>query len=305
MEKRPGQQGAHPEAAEASADIVNALLTVDAVTDHPFANGAPILAAAGLFVFPLDPRDKKPLVKWGTKATTDQETIAQWGRRCPDAGIGIACKPSGLLLVDLDVKHPPISGPDNWAELTLASGDPEALWGCLYDRTTLIKSSSGGYHLWYANPEGIPGRDNMLPGIDVKAAQGDCGGFVVAPPTPGYEVLGLKPPMPVPGWLALILLHDDKPHRARWQSDTYSLPGGGDAGRRFSGLINNVLKAVEGERSARLFWSACRAAEMVQEGVLTHRQVSDALTEAAQHVGLGYREAEATIRSAFRTTGGA
>lgn len=198
-------------------NIADALLAVDAVTGPPFASGAPILAAAGLHVFPfkLISGKKKPLVKWGTQATTDKKTIAEWGSWWPDAWVGVACKPSRLLVVDVDVKHPPVSGPDNWAELTLASGDPPAAPACLYDRTTLIRTGSGGYHLWFANPEGIPGRDAMLPGIDVKAAQGTFGGYAAAPPTPGYEVLGLKEPMLVPGWLALILLHDDKPHRAR------------------------------------------------------------------------------------------
>ncbi|MBC9728469.1 bifunctional DNA primase/polymerase [Streptomyces sp. TRM68367] len=196
-----------------NANLHQILLAVDCVTDRPLAVGAPILAAAGLYVFPIG-GDKRPLVRWGSQATTDAGTIARWGRQWPDAGVAVACKPSGLLVVDLDVKHPPVNGRESWAELTAASGDPEAAPACLYDRTTLIRTRSGGLHLWFRDVEGIPGRDYLLPGIDVKASQGDCGGFVVAPPTPGYTVLAPKPPMRVPGWLQLILAHDDKPMRA-------------------------------------------------------------------------------------------
>lgn len=196
-------------------NICDALLIVDGGTDRPFATGAPILAAAGLYILPVG-RDKRPLVsRWGSEATTDAGTIACWGRRWPDAGVAVACKPSGLLVVDLDVKRPPVNGCESWAKLTAASGDPEAASACLYDRTTLIKTVSGGLHLWFRDEPGTRhGRDNLMPGIDVKASQGDYGGFVVAPPTPGYTVLGLKPPMKVPEFLVSTLAHDDKPMRA-------------------------------------------------------------------------------------------
>jgi bifunctional DNA primase/polymerase-like protein len=294
MEEGPGKAPV-PEAAEASTSIVDALLSVDKATDRPFAEGAPALASAGLYVFPLDSR-KKPLVKWGSEATTDQQVIAEWAKRWPNAGIGIACKPSGLLVVDLDVKHPPVSGPDNWAEVTLASGDPEAAPACYYDRTTLIRSSSGGYHAWFANPEGIPGRDDMLPGIDVKAAQGYCGGFVVAPPTPGYEVLGLKPPMPVPESLALILTHDDKPQVLR-PNDPFTAPSTGN----LIGLIRAVLDAPEGNRNATLHWCGCRAYEAVFAGLVQEGSAVAALTEAAECTGLRHDEIAATLRSARNT----
>jgi len=175
----------------------------------PFLTAGPVYAAAGLFIFPLGP-EKEPLIRWGEGATNDPHSPLF--RRFATAGVGIACKPSGLLVVDLDIKHPPVDGCRSWAELTRASGDPDVERAC-FDRTALVSTTSGGLHLWFANPEGIPGRDNLLPGIDVKAAQGNCGGFAVAPPTPGYSVLAVKPPLVVPGWLALILTHKARPKR--------------------------------------------------------------------------------------------
>jgi hypothetical protein len=77
----------------------------------------------------------------------------------------------------------------------------------------------------------------------------------------------------------------------------------GDAGRRFSGLIDNILKSVEGERSSQLRWSARRCAEMIRAGDLNPAQAESALTEAAQRVGIGHREAASTIRSALCAAG--
>ncbi|MER5830536.1 bifunctional DNA primase/polymerase [Streptomyces sp. NPDC002130] len=202
--------------------IVAALLAVDGVARRPFVRVAPALAAAGLHVFPLRAKGA-PLVKWGTAATTDPAIIEGWVQQWPSALVGIACKPSKLLVVDLDVKHPPIDGRAEWAALTLACGDPEARWAGLTDRTTLIKTSSGGLHLWFANPDDIPGRNAMLPGIDVKAAEGRWGGYVMAPGNPGYSALGLKPPLVRRDWLALILTHDDKP-RTGWTPEPRPVP---------------------------------------------------------------------------------
>jgi hypothetical protein len=77
----------------------------------------------------------------------------------------------------------------------------------------------------------------------------------------------------------------------------------GDSGRRFSGLIDNILKAAEGEGSFRLRWSAQMCAEMIRAGDLTPTQAESALTEAARLAGLDHCEAESTIRSVFLTTG--
>lgn len=75
--------------------------------------------------------------------------------------------------------------------------------------------------------------------------------------------------------------------------------------RRFAGLLRKVMEAPEGTRNGTLYWSACRAAEMAAEGAISQEQAEEALTQAAEHSGLHYREAIATIRSAFRRIGGA
>jgi Bifunctional DNA primase/polymerase, N-terminal len=306
MEKRPtGQQGANPEAAEASTSIVGALLAVDAITDQVFANGAPVLASAGLFIFPFKVIDgeKTPLVKWGRggkgqHADTDPEVIAGWCRRWPDAFVGIACKPSRLLVVDLDVKHPPVSGPDEWAKLTADSGDPDGQPACLYDRTTLIRTASGGLHLWFRDDKGIEGMDNFRPGIDIKAAQGDCGGFVAAPPTLGYSMLGLKPPMLVPGSLRHAIAKkrestEEHATRARTSvSELFAPPA--PYGLRV--LVNRVLKAQVGDRNGCLHRTSKDALRGVAAGHYRAQVALDALWAAGEEIGLSPME----IRNALR-----
>jgi len=68
-----------------------------------FLNTALDLASRGFYVFPLKPRDKRPIVAGGFKAATrDPEQIALWWKRNPDANIGIACEASGLCVMDCD-----------------------------------------------------------------------------------------------------------------------------------------------------------------------------------------------------------
>ena len=63
-------------------------------------------SARGWRVFPLVPGEKRPAVTdWETRATTEAHRIRRcWGTG--DYGIGIACGPSGLLVLDLDTAKP-------------------------------------------------------------------------------------------------------------------------------------------------------------------------------------------------------
>lgn len=63
-------------------------------------------AAKGYYVFPCRPKGKAPLTPHGHKdATIDENIIRKWWSKWPDANIGIALKPSGLMVVDID-RHP-------------------------------------------------------------------------------------------------------------------------------------------------------------------------------------------------------
>src|SRR5438128_1415150 len=75
-------------------------------------NNSTNLAAAliygkyGLTIFPiLELTKDEPLVRWGTKATSDLDQIRKWWTRWPNAGIGLACKHSKIGVVDQDEKN--------------------------------------------------------------------------------------------------------------------------------------------------------------------------------------------------------
>jgi putative DNA primase/helicase len=101
-------------------------------------------AARGWPVFPWHPDGKAPLTEHGFKdATRDSEQIRAWWSRRPRALIGAPTgPPSRFVLLDVDVKRPPISGFDTLAELGFAA----------LPATPISHTPSGGIHLYFAAP---------------------------------------------------------------------------------------------------------------------------------------------------------
>lgn len=127
----------------------------------------------GLYVFPCN--GKQPLVQWGNESTTDPETVRKWWTTWPEAGIGIDCGKSGLVVVDLDVKGD-ADGPGNWQR---------QINGHKIPHTFNVHTPSGGWHGWYRDPARKYRNSAGLiaPGVDVRAV----GGYVLAPGSPGYR----------------------------------------------------------------------------------------------------------------------
>jgi len=130
-------------------------------------------ARAGWWVFPCTPHGKAPLTEHGFKqATTDETTIRAWWRRWPNANIGVATGPSGLLVVDVDA-HDGVRGLDSWRDLRHELK--------LNDDTITCETPTGGLHVYYAAGDKTLGcsAGKLGPGLDVKAQ----GGYVIAPPS--------------------------------------------------------------------------------------------------------------------------
>ncbi|MGW7673249.1 bifunctional DNA primase/polymerase [Streptomyces sp. NPDC054775] len=164
-------------------------------------------------------------------ATTDLARIDSWwgsGRR--NFGVGVACGPAGLVVLDVDAHSndapdrarllPGIAIPDSVDLRGLADGfDSLALLAAYRgepnpsedDATLRVRTPSGGLHIWYAtrphgplfrSSTGSSSRVALAWQVDIRAN----GGYVVAPGTRThlgtYEVLGTSNrPAPLPQWL--------------------------------------------------------------------------------------------------------
>ena len=131
-------------------------------------------ARMGFAVFPIKPRDKTPLTRHGFKdATTDNTVISSWWDKYPNANIAVATgsRSGGLVVIDLDVKHPPINGISNCDEWQMRNG--------FFPRTLICETGSGGRHLYFKTTANFKSKNGILPGIDIKSE----GGYVVVPPS--------------------------------------------------------------------------------------------------------------------------
>ena len=152
---------------------------------NPTLSWALHYASRGLAVFPVQfVRDngacscgdltcgtigKHPMTHDGfLSATTDPERVQYFFLGEVDANIGIRTgAASGIVVVDIDPRH---GGQDSFDEFVAKHGLPPA--------TPMVKTGSGGLHIYFRHPGGHVGnRRDMLPGIDVR---GD-GGYVLAP----------------------------------------------------------------------------------------------------------------------------
>ncbi|KPI16207.1 Bifunctional DNA primase/polymerase [Actinobacteria bacterium OK006] len=163
-------------------------------------------------------------------ATLDQRRIEQWWGAHPEFGVGVACGPAGLVVIDIDAHAAQPPGRDRilpgipiaeHVDLTgLATGFHTlgvlaALRGVVSpadDASTLrVRTPSGGMHVWYRAGDGRrwhcssgSSRGRALAWqVDVRAH----GGYIIAPGTTTsagiYTRVGdTRQPAVLPPWLA-------------------------------------------------------------------------------------------------------
>ncbi|MEU3898819.1 MULTISPECIES: bifunctional DNA primase/polymerase [Streptomyces] len=259
------------------------------------------LAALGLSVFPLRPNDKRPAVSdWEQRATTDPGRI----RRCwshASYGVGIACGPSGLVVVDLDTakgEAPPApgvhDGADMLAVLYEAHGDRYPI-----STTPEARTGSGGTHLYYRAPQGRNVRNSAGRvgwRIDVRAA----GGYVVAPPSTAagrpytwVTAPWTTEPAPLPGWLAT--LAGPKPVTTRPMKPVTVRDATGYAAAALRAEVQRVLDSRPGTRNNELVSAAFSLGQLAAGGALPAALAIEALVTAGHSTGLPLPEVEATV----------
>jgi hypothetical protein len=164
-------------------------------------NAALKLAAAGIRIFPAG-QDKRPLLKgWQEAATCNADQINAWWDHST-ALPAIPCGQNGLVVIDCD-RHGGPDGVEAFRQLVAAHGG-------LPHNIPLVKTPSGGAHLYFKQPPNGGALDNSR-GTLPKAV--DCrgsGGFVIGPGARlpdgrGWTAVAGSAPIhqapPLPGWL--------------------------------------------------------------------------------------------------------
>src|SRR5438093_2613987 len=128
------------------------------------------LAGEGMYLFPLRPGDKKPIIAdWPRLATCEPSTIHCWAREYRNCNWGILCgRQSGIWVLDCDRKN----GSDGMATL-------RQYWDISWARTFTVRTPHNGVQFYYAYSDDlgeIRNQNPLLPGVDVRGQ----GGYVVA-----------------------------------------------------------------------------------------------------------------------------
>lgn len=283
----------------------------------------------GFHIFPIEPGGKLPhlirpdaeyRLRWGEVATADLGRVIDWWTYSPTANIGVACKPSGLLVLDSDMAKEPgilLKGvtPSPWAYLhddlgEWLDGDDilRAMcdrWGQSFDElqaTYRVCTGSGGAHRYFRWPAGVQAsQSSPVPGLlDSRCNGGQKGGYVLGAGSVTekgrYAVENDAPILEAPPWIVELCREKPRPVKPK---PLFSQPTGGGGS---TGLVNTVRYAQAGNVNASLHWAAC----VMREDGVTEEQCAELLVEAyveANGRG-GERQALQTINSAFRSQGG-
>ena len=270
----------------------NPLNTTNSTRDWLYA-----LAIHGFHLLPLIPGEKRPAITdWEKRATVAPAQLDRWPK---DAGVGIACGRSGLVVIDCDSHGS--TPPPEWDRPGIRDGvDVFAdLWSrhspnvSMFDTFT-VTTPSGGLHLYFRAPVGsrIRNRTGVEWQVDVRAR----GGYACGPGTNLKQ--GTYTPagdpgklLPLPQWLHDMLAPQEPAQR---RPMPVAPPTRSQVERRVRGLIRTVAEAPEGQRNSTLNWAAW---QLAQDGLLA-QEYAQALISAAETAGLPQTEAIRTVLSA-------
>ncbi|MER0450172.1 bifunctional DNA primase/polymerase [Streptomyces sp. Edi4] len=280
-------------------------------------------ADLGMYVHPLLVGGKEPRWRdWESRATRDPELIERTWSRAP-FNIGVACGPSQLIAVDLDVPHdasdvPPAGLPDEVVDgSTMFREFIRRTPGASHSPTMTVRTPSGGLHLVYRAPgQGSIRNTARTLGwcIDTRAAGGYIVGIGSVVDGRRYELLtGPSEPASLPDWLLTLITTapeppkaGPRPSRADLDARLRAIPAGATREQRWAlGILASECRELAGMpansgRNQRLNLGAYRAGQLVASGLLDQAVAEEQLTAAAETCGLGAEyahEIEKTLRS--------
>lgn len=159
----------------------------------------------GLAVFPMPPGHKRPGPGWRGSIITSPAQLPQWP---VGANVGVACRASGVVGLDLDHND---HGFDGVAAFAAQCANRGQSW----PDTLTVTTPHGGQHLYFRAPaQGIilstsSGRSELGAGIDVRAPGRRSGGYLAGPSSivddTVYAVSRETTVADLPSWLAWLL----------------------------------------------------------------------------------------------------
>jgi len=270
----------------------------------------------GWHVFPCAVGGKRPALRgnWQELATASPDQVRDWWSQAP-YNIGIACGPSRLVVIDLDLARDvtgdddladgalfPLSGADRLSRLAREHG--ERYPGGTY----VVDTPSGGCHLYFSAADGRARNSAGVlgPHIDVRAG----GGYVVGAGSriggQAYTARnGVREPAPLPSWLGRLVAEAPAalPVPAPRLPVADLAQGRAYAMAALRAETSRVAAAVPGTRNDTLNRAAFSLGQLVAAGLLPPVPVITGLISAAMYAGLPEEEAVRTVRSGM--TGGA
>jgi hypothetical protein len=256
-------------------------------------DAAQAYAARDWPVFPCEARGKRPegrLVPHGLKdASTNPEQIARWWTAAPEANIGLV---TGIAFDVLDV-----DGFEGWRSLARMVDE----FGTLAS-SPVSMTPNGGAHYFFL-PTGQRNRAGFRPNLDWRGAAG----YIVAPPSVGangtpYEWAvdpDEQPLEPAPSWLVGLLTERKVASAPKAVAPSTRSTRYGRAA--LESEVGRLLLSAEGQRNDALNASAFALGQLIARRDLDVDDVIDALLLAAERIGLGVREARATIASGLKS----
>lgn len=249
-------------------------------------------------VFPCG-ADKRPVIQRGFYAATrDPEEARVLFQRPGAALIGVPTgATSDLVVIDVDVKH------DRNGMLWLRENEHRI------PKTRRHRTRTGGEHLLFRHP-GVPIRNSagmLAEGVDVR---GD-GGYVIVPPSSGYEIIDGAMPADMPVWLVaqLLILRAEPvepPPIAPVARPALDLTSGDGTSWGLGALrraCDAIRHAADGTKHATLNREAYSIGGLVTGGDLVEGVARAALADALasiRHRCEDFKAAERTLAQAFK-----
>lgn len=250
-------------------------------------------------------------------ASLDLDHVLGLLDRHPEANLGVATEPSGLVVVDVDTNRRGEPVPEKYARID-GVFDGWDVWALVLQRyraawqdTMTVGTPSGGMHLWYRLPAGATvlskaGAFGWL--IDIKSARA----YITAPgtrtPAGEYRRFGERmSPAQAPDWLMHHLritghIPEPKPKKTFFYKPQY----GGDraAQERLGRIADTLVHAPQGTGHAALCTATTAAAHLVANGRVDELEAREVIRDAARDRNRTEAEIAHAWRSALSKAGG-